>query len=303
MAICYHLCIKRFVHKISIVLYILGYITLIIGSGFLTLLAGQKYDICVTCALNFVLLAVILLLWLLESNHCARIKLFLGGGATGLIVLSKPNFIVYYIIIGMLLYYYFKKYPRKEICKQIIWFMIPLAGCALFQMWYNYVRFDNVLEFGNQYQVGANIQMFNYFSTLKIYKGLMGYLFTLPDVDVGTFPFITMSKGVSGVGMNTYSLVDVCIGLIAVPMIYILCFKKRLVQKISEKQNGVKSLSVAVNVLFIVAALNLTMSAVAASINDEYLIDVRGLLIIASILLYSKYISYYDDKIHSQIFV
>lgn len=303
LAICYHLCIKRYVHKVSVVLYIIGYITLIIGSGFLTLLAGQKYDISVTCALDFVLMSIILLLCLLENNHFARLKLFLGGGTAGLIVLSKPNFIVYYIPIGALLYMFLKKNKSKGIYKQAVWFIIPLGCCALFQMWYNYARFDNVFEFGNQYQVGANIQMFNYFSILKIFKGLMGYLFTLPLVDVGNFPFITLQNGVEKIGMNTYSIVDACIGLVAIPVIYILCFKKRMVQEISVKAEGQENISFTVNIMIIIATLNIVVSTVAASINDEYLIDVRGLLILASTILYFRYISLGKDVIHGRIFV
>lgn len=303
LAICYHLCIERYVHKISVVLYIIGYVTLIVGSGFLTLLAGEKYDISVTCALGFVLLSVILLLCLLGNNRFTRFKLFLGGGATGLIVLSKPNFIVYYIAIGTLLYIFFKNNKGKEIYKQATCFIIPLGCCALFQMWYNYARFESVFEFGNQYQSGANIQMFNYFSILKIFKGLMGYLFTLPLVDVGNFPFITLQRGIDMIGMNTYSIADVCIGLVAIPVIYILCFKKRMVQEISARTEEQENISLAVNVMIIIAVLNLVISTVAASINDEYLIDVRGLLILASILLYLRYISLGNDAIHSRIFV
>ena len=303
LAICYHLCIKRYVHKISVVLYVIGFVTLIIGSGFLTLLAGEKYDISVTCALDFVLLSVITLLCLLENNHFTRLKLFLGGSTTGLIVLSKPNFIVYYIAIAILLYMFFKNNKGKETYKRVIWFITPLGCCALFQMWYNYARFDNVFEFGIQYQSGANMQMFNYFSILKIFKGLMGYLFTLPLVDVGNFPFITLQKGIEMTGMNTYSITDVCIGLIAIPVIYILCLKKRMVQEISVRTEGQENISLAVNVMIIIAVLNLVISAVAVSINDEYLIDVRGLLILASTLLYLRYISLGNDAIHGRIFV
>ena len=239
---------------------------------------------------------------LLNNNIHDRFKLFLCGFATGMIVLSKPNFIVYYIAIFILLYKYFKRKSIIEIVKNGIWYIIPLLGCAIFQMWYNYERFGSILEFGIQYQVGANMQMFSYVSVLKVIKGLMGYIFTLPNIDFGKFPFIIMNTSVASIGMNTYSIVDICIGLVAIPILYVLCFKKRLQQEISARTKE-QGLLVSVNTMIAIAMLNLVISILAASINDEYLIDVRGLLILASVLLYCIYISFSDDLLHSKVFV
>lgn len=301
--IIYHLFIKRYVHKISRGAYIVGYITLIIGSGSLSLLRGKKYDIALSCALDCVMASLIILYNLLEDNRWNRLKLFVCGGISGLIVLAKPNFIVYYIAIGFLLYKYLRNFSRREILKKVMWFAFPLGVCAVFQMGYNYLRFDNIFEFGYQYQIGANIQMFNYFSLLKIFKSMVTYLFNAPIVDTGKFPFIVMTFGTTGTGMNTYSVVDKSVGLFFVPILYILCFKREIFQRISTRQENTKEISLTIDIIVGIAALNLFISSITSAVYDEYLIDVRGILILASIVLYCVYMKEGCGGVHPKIFI
>lgn len=302
LSVLYHLILKKNISEISVTHYILSYYTLIVGCGGLMLLRGEKYDVALASALVFVLLSIIML-YGLQNTRFEKQKLFIGGVSTGLIVLSKPNFIVYYIIIFYMLINYLKNKTWKEICSKIMFFIVPLGGCAIFQMLYNFYRFDHILEFGNQYQVGANIQMFNYFSILKILKGLFAYFFTLPRINIGEFPFITIQKGVEGIGMNTHSIVDVCVGLVACPIIWIILAKKHILSR-KEVKNATNSQedNKIINIMLIVAMLNLIISTVAASINEEYLVDVRIILIGVSLLLCHQY-NVRKEKIWSNLII
>lgn len=308
LAILYHILIKRYVKKISCTLYALGYFTLIIGSGFVSLLRGAKYDIAVTCALNATLFAIICLLQLQCSRKYEKTKLLLAGGATGFIVLSKANFIVYYAIIFTLLFQCFRNDKLKEIIKKAFLYAIPLAACAFFQMWYNYARYGSILEFGTQYVTGANMQMFGKISMMKIVKGILGYLFTLPSLDMGTFPFLKMTTGVSATGMNTYSIVDTNIGLLFIPIIYVLFVRKQLIDRVKAVETGesdksINELSSLIKVSFFLSILNIGISTSVSSINDEYIIDVRLLLILTAFLIYTKYISLCADELHTRILI
>lgn len=284
-SILYKMLIERYSSKISMTEYVLGYYTIIIGSGVGMLISGEKYDVCMTSALLFTISTIIIMLRL-NSRDYTKVKLTIAGITTGLIVLSKPNFGIWYIVIFYMLTQHLKKMPKKEALKNLIFFIIPLAGEAILQMVYNYVRFDNIFEFGNQYQTGANIQMFNYFSIMKIIKGLEAYFFTLPSIDIGIFPFITLERGVSPVGLNTYSIVDVCVGLIAVPAIWIIFFKNRLLElNMDNCELTRQRLSIVINIGILVAILQIIACTTLASINEEYLIDVRGVILTMVIML------------------
>ena len=63
---------------------------------------GAKYDIVVTSGIMFLLIAMNLAMSLYDKPKFKYIKLIFLGLTTGLIVLSKPNLIVYYPLIALL---------------------------------------------------------------------------------------------------------------------------------------------------------------------------------------------------------
>ena len=69
--------------------------------------------------------------------------------------------------------------------------LVPLGIFAVFQMILNYLRFDNIFEFGAKYQLTS----FNMISCMqitfgKVFAGIMEYLFRTPNINPLNFPFV-----------------------------------------------------------------------------------------------------------------
>lgn len=282
----YYLLLKKFVRNISSTTYVVGYITFVVGSGFLSLLRGLMYDIAVTSAMDFIMIAILLLIVQEKKDKLKGGLLFLSGLSTGLAVLAKPNFIVYYLIILWLWYQLAHKYSIRECLLKSSYFLIPLMLCAVFQLTYNYARFGNFLEFGYNYQTGADPKIIHNSSCAAVIKGVITYLVSFPKLNIGEFPFLTMSTSVTGTGMNVVTAADKCLGLIFVPIVYPLVFYKRRGHSLkAQGDKNIEKLDVIIKISIVICMMQLFISARYASGNDEYLIDIRALLILLSITL------------------
>lgn len=89
------------------------------------------YDIAVTSAMDFIMIAILLLIVQEKKDKLKGGLLFLSGLSTGLAVLAKPNFIVYYLIILWLWYQLAHKYSIRECLLESSYFLIPLMLCAV----------------------------------------------------------------------------------------------------------------------------------------------------------------------------
>ena len=144
--------IDNYINKISLCNFYLGYYAILIGSNVFTLLRGAKYDIVVTSGIMFLLITMNLAISLYDKPKWIYLKLIFIGISTGLIVLSKPNLIVYYPLIFILILISMKNLKAKDKIKDALFIMIPLGILAILQMSLNYVRFGNILEFVAKYQ-------------------------------------------------------------------------------------------------------------------------------------------------------
>ncbi len=302
IAFIYDFLIKKYLPQIDTACYFMGYIVTIVGSGFIELIRGERYNITVAAGIVFILLSVILILNLRTKEEKPYPRLFFLGLSAGLIVLSKPNFIVYYIILAILVLPLLKDFlGKKKLLPVLVVAGIPLAACAVFQMYYNYLRFGNPLEFGNIYQIGANIPLFNKFSLAKLFKGFCSYFFALPSLNFNSFPFVFItSSATSPTAWNILSLCECVIGLAAIPILYPLIFKKTMKKQILLIDKNYTSFFSFSRILIFVSLLNIAISTSFASINDEYLIDVRLCLIALSVIMTLKYIETLENPILSK---
>jgi hypothetical protein len=80
----------------------------------------------------------------------------------------------------------------KESFPQLFWFVTPLIIGAILLGWYNYARFDSILEFGHRYQLTGLAHPSDYsrvFSIDYVIPNLYTYLFRPPSIS-GEFPYI-----------------------------------------------------------------------------------------------------------------
>ena len=92
-------------------------------------------------------------------------------------------------------------------------------------MYLNYIRFDNILEFGAKYQL-TNFIMTSCMSITfgKIYAGLIEYIFKTISITPTKFPFILPNTNISLVSMNEICYEHNIIGLISIPILYIFLY-------------------------------------------------------------------------------
>lgn len=145
--------VNKYIKKISLCNFYLGFYAMLFASNIFTLLRGAKYDIVVTSGIAFLLISLNLAISIYDNAKYKYFKLILLGITTALIVLSKPNLIVYYLLIAFLLLISMKNLSIKEKAKDAIFIVVPLGMFAIFQMFLNYVRFDNIFEFRSKISI------------------------------------------------------------------------------------------------------------------------------------------------------
>lgn len=284
--------IDKYIKKISLFNFYLGFYTIIFGSNFLTLLRGQKYDIVTTSGIAFILISLNLALSIYNNKKHKKIKLILLGISTALIVLSKPNYIIYYLLILFFLLQSSKHLNIKEKIKDYILILIPLSLFGLFQMYLNYIRFDNILEFGAKYQLtNFNMTTCISFTFGKIYAGIMEYIFRTVSINPTTFPFVFVNENISFTSMNEICYENILVGLISIPILYILLLKSNILQKNKEKE-----LNTFINISIILTIISIIINTSFGGICEQYSLDFKIILSISAVILALKWIDIKKDN-------
>ena len=282
LASLYKKLINKHIKKISLCNFYLGYYAIFIGSNVLTLLRGAKYDIVVTSGIMFLLIAMNLAMSIYENGKAKYIKLIFLGISTALVVLSKPNLIVYYPLILLLALDSMKELKLKEKIIDSLFAIIPLGLFAILQMALNYVRFDNILEFGAKYQLTS----FNMISCTsitfgKILAGILEYTFKTPLINPLRFPFVFVNKDTSLMMMNEVCYENRLVGLIGIAILVIYLFKKEILKE-------EKELKMFINLGIITSILAIIVSTCFGGICEAYSIDFKLILSIGAILIFLK---------------
>ena len=282
LASLYKKLVVKYIEKISLCNYYLGFYAILFGSNVFTLLRGAKYDIVVTSGIMFLLIAMNLAMSLYDKPKFKYIKLIFLGLTTGLIVLSKPNLIVYYPLIALLALNSMKDLKIKEKIKDIIVIGIPLGMLAIFQMYLNYIRFDNILEFGAKFQL-TSFYMLSCMSITfgKIIGGILEYTFRAPVVNPLKFPFVFVNRDTSLVSMNEVCYENRLVGLIGIAILLIYLFKNYILK-------DEKELKYFINTGIIVSVLAMIIATAFGGICEAYAIDFKVILTLGAVILFLK---------------
>ena len=291
--------VEKYIKKISLANFYLGFYAIIFGANIITLIRGAKYDIVVSSGVFFLLLAMNLSMSINNSKF-KYLKLILLGLSTGLIVLSKPNLIVYYPIVLYLFLINIKQEDLKGKIKDFVFVCIPLGILAIFQMIFNYLRFDNILEFGAKYQLTSFNMIYCMQLTFgKLFAGIIEYIFRIPTINPLEFPFVLINTNTSIVTVNEICYENRLIGLIAIPIIWVIIFTKNILKK--EQSNEFKNF---IKVCIITSILSMLINSIAGGICEVYAIDFKLILCICAILLLLKLVEKSkDEEMSNKIFL
>ena len=276
--------VKKYISKISLFNFYLGFYAILFGSNLFTLFRGLKYDIVVSSGIAFLLISLNLAISIYENKKLKIPKLILLGITTALMVLSKPTFIAYYLIIGFLLIITAKGKTVKEKLIDGIFIAVPLGFFAIFQMIFNYIRFDNILEFGAKYQLtGLNMLYSMNFTFGRMYAGVIEYLFRMPVVKPLTFPFIFANTDTQLVATNELCYEARLVSILSIPVIYGYLLKRHVTK-------NHKELNSFINIILISGAISLILNTCFGGVCEVYCVDFKLIFVIGAVLILLKWL-------------
>lgn len=275
--------VDKYIKKISLYNFYLGFYAILFASNIFTLFRGMKYDIVIASGIAFLLIALNLSLSIYKNPKFKILKLILLGITTALVVLSKPNLIVYYLLILFFVLCTMKDKTIKEKIKDLSFVAVPLGVLAIFQMWLNYVRFDSILEFGAQYQLsGLNVTTSMGFSINKAYAVIMEYLFRIPTINPLNFPFIFANHDTAFTAINEVCYENRLVGLAIIPILWAYLLNRDV-----KKEKGLKYF---INVCLITSVLGMLVAGCTGGICEAYAIDFKLILSIGAVILLLKWL-------------
>ena len=203
--------IRRFFSRLPLRVALSGFVVMISSCG-VFYLTGRTlfYEISISSGFMFTTLGAFLLVAsnIFEDIKLNPIKILFSSLCFGLAVLARPTLAVYAacaaLFFGWRIVREFKAKSKGRVALAIC-AVLPLAVCAVFQMWYNMARFGSFLDFGISYSVTINDFTKNSFYLIFVLISLFGYLFAAPTVSP-TYPFV--SNEFNRLGANGYYFQD-----------------------------------------------------------------------------------------------
>lgn len=260
---------------------------IILCSGTLVLYANgmaRVYELVIIVGLYFVLQGIYFILKSMEDENKKYFYIFLGSLCLALSVACRPTDLFASILILpyliSLLYQNIKNKNWKDLFKLIISVGIPYLTVGIFLMWYNYIRFDSIFEFGAKYQLTISNMKELGSRIFAVPTGLICNLFSIP-IFTSDFPFISNHNNL--ITFYGYYYIENMIG--GLFFIAPICFAIFFIFKINKKIEN-KELKILLNFLIIVGILLAIVSVMLAGSNQRYLIDYAWMLCLAGILVF-----------------
>ena len=182
---------KRYFKNIPFLLFIIMYSFL--ASILLKIVSSPAiYIVPIAYALMFTFFGLYFMISSIKKDKISTPLILAGSMCMALVASCRPQFLVgSFLLIPIFWDSVFKDrtlFSKKSV-KQTIAFIMPYIIVAGLLMFYNYIRFDSILEFGSNYQI-TNMDMAKRgFKLDRIGFAIFTLLFQLPILKA-TFPFI-----------------------------------------------------------------------------------------------------------------
>ena len=197
MFLIYEIC-KKYFKNVSIGLYYLITFTAINSIGIIGILSCPTfYTIPIIYSLFFSITGITLILNAYDSKtKSTYLKIFLGGLCLSFVSLCRPQYLITTLIVLPFLIDRFIKNDnigniRKII--EIVLFGLPYVVIGIGCCYYNYIRFDSILEFGASYQLTVSDITHTSKNIDKMFIGIYHYLLS-PINHIDHFPYLTWNN-------------------------------------------------------------------------------------------------------------
>ncbi|MCL2036957.1 MAG: hypothetical protein FWG83_06195 [Oscillospiraceae bacterium] len=217
----------RFMKKMSVGMFTLGQIALPMCAMVHFVTARPRfYEVAGTSALFFTAAGLYLILRYSEGRKLSL--LFFGCLFMALAVGCRPNFVFASFLVPIILWDKIKELwgHKKDFTFALMSALVPYIAVAAGLMWYNYVRFDSVLEFGNKYMLTVtNVGAAGLLSPINrlILVGAFLFSFIVPALNWTTaFPFISLEGTYISDSYSGYVYKENVLGILILPIIWAL---------------------------------------------------------------------------------
>ena len=274
---------NRYFKNVSFKVMLYSFLILLFGSQILILNGTPRfYELAVISGLFFAIIGINFLFIAIKSDEINYKYIFLTSLFLSLAVACRPTMLLVSLIaLPVFFNTFLENIKYKKNIGKIIFAVCPyiIVGTAL--MYYNYIRFDNILEFGASYQLTLNdmSKLRNRFMTIGI--GVMSNLFNVPILK-DSFPFVQNSN-VIPTFYGYYYIENMVGGLF---MLVPICFSIFGLYKLYNKEKKDEDLNKTILIFTLVGILICIVSIMMAGSTPRYLADYAWILIIAGIMTF-----------------
>ena len=274
---------KKHFSKLPFKMLVFSEISILFGSFLIWInVAPRFYEMVNVAGLYFSLQGIYLFLTIKKGGELSFKKLGLGALCLALAVACRPTTLIASIIIIPIIWNLFKqkKANKKEVLKLILVVMIPYIVVGLLLMYYNYIRFGSIFEFGAKYQLTMNDMRNLKNRLITIPAGFIYNLFNLPSF-IGEFPFMQVNSNIPEI-FAYYYVEDMPGGVfILAPIAFAVLGIKKFLK--TSKNTELKNLVVVILAVGIILNIIIVMQGGS---TGRYLLDFAWYFVLAGILIY-----------------
>ena len=215
LSMLYKAIVGRFFGKVQSNIIIMGHFMIMVSSGiFFSVIRPMFYEIAISSAFAAVAAGFYFMTTanVIGDGEIKYQRLALSTACLGFAVLCRPTTAIYCIASLAVIYFGFRKLLKEEKAKNIksrclylASALVPFVVFGIFQMWYNYARFDSVFDFGIQYSLTINdftaAEFHIHFAVISFFA----FLFAAPQV-IPEFPYV--SGEFNKLGLNGFYFAD-----------------------------------------------------------------------------------------------
>ncbi len=272
---------ERYFKNTPFKIMIFSMLILLFGSQILILNGRPKfYELAVISGLFFATAGINFLFMGIKQKDIKYKYIFLSSLFLSLSVACRPTMLFTSLIaLPVFIKIFIKKFKEKRnIGKSIASICIPYILIGSLLMYYNYIRFNSIFEFGASYQLTVNDMSNLKNRVMTIGTGIVCNLFGIPSF-TSSFPFIETNQNVLPF-YGYYYIEDMIGGLFILTPICFAIFSLRKLWKKSEN----KEVCYAILTFSVIGLILCIASIMMAGSLQRYLIDYGWMLIIAGIM-------------------
>lgn len=294
----YNIC-KKWYKDTKLITFLLCDILLISSCGvFYVAKRPDFYNIPIITSLFFVTFGLGLFISASMERKLFKTKLVVASSCMAFVALCRPQFLICTFLIIPLYYEYFFKDFNKQKFKEFLCIIIPYVIFAILTCAYNYIRYENIFDFGANYNLTTNDMTHRGFALERIPLGLFYYLI-MPFRLMPVFPFIDQIPMVNNYfGRTVYEITFG--GFFTTHLIGVICLF------ISKFKNYFKDKKLYwFSVLCIIFAFVVIIADTEmAGILPRYFMDFSYLLLIPTvIIIFTLEKNILNNKLLKQIFI